>query len=119
MRDRTGYKTEILELYAEAEQDPVAEENFDRIRRALQRNLMFNFDGDSYEISFTKDETNLKFPHELGFQPKDVIVTSEIGTGSVQFNYDRFDPEFLDITTTGVSGTYKIRFIAGIMAGIT
>lgn len=114
---RQGFKREVLELYPEITQDPLLSEQFDRIRRVLEKSFFFNFDGDGYELSFTANQTNLRFPHQLGFQPKDAWLTSEIGTGTLQFNYDKFDPEFLDLTVSGVSGTYTVRFCAGIMAG--
>jgi hypothetical protein len=114
---RTGFKREVLELYAEETQDEVVQENFDRIRRVLEKSFFFNFDGDGYTFDFTGDQTNFRFPHNLGFQPKDAWLTSEIGTGVLQFNYDLFDTEELDITVSGVSGTYSVRFVAGILAG--
>jgi hypothetical protein len=53
------------------------------------------------EIEIDGAVTNLKYPHLLGFQPKDVVVTSQTGAGQITWNYDKFDRELLDITTTG------------------
>ncbi len=113
---RQGFKREVLELYAEQTKDPIVQENFDRIRRVLEKSFFFNFDGDAFEVEFTGNVTNLQFPHNLGFLPKDAWLTSEIGTGTFTFNYELFTSEFIDITTTGVSGTFTVRFIAGVTA---
>ncbi len=52
-------------------------------------------------IQFVAAGTNIRYPHNLGFLPKDVLQTSLVGTGSLTWNYDKFDKEFLDITVTG------------------
>lgn len=53
-----------------------------------------------FEIRFDRAVTNFKFPHNLGYRPRDVIQTSKTGAGSITFNFDRFDALNLDITTT-------------------
>jgi hypothetical protein len=62
-----------------------------------------------YSISITGAVTNYKFPHNLGFVPKDVLVTSVIGS-SPTWNYSLFDATNLDIT---VAGTTVIRAFIG------
>jgi len=114
---RDGFKKEVLELYTELENKDWIQENFDRLRRYLERSFLVNFDGDGFEISFTADQTNFRFPHLLSFQPKDAWITSEEGTGTVVFNYELFTPDVLDLTVSGVTGTYTIRFVAGIVVG--
>jgi len=65
------------------------------------------------EIQTTQAETNKKIPHNLGFQPKDVIQMSEVGAGTITWNYSSFDKTNIDITTTGAVtvrafiGTYE------------
>ena len=55
---------------------------------------------------------DFKFKHNLDFIPKDIIQTAKTGTATVTFNYDRFDENYIDITT---SGAVTVRFLAGSM----
>jgi hypothetical protein len=63
-----------------------------------------------FEIAVKKAETNLNIPHSLGFQPKDIVLTSSIGAGVVTFNYSQFTNKLINITTTGA---VTIRFFGG------
>lgn len=67
-----------------------------------------------FSVTIPKAVTNFKYPHNLGFQPQDIILTSQMGAGTIVFNYDKFDSTNLDITTTGPS---VIRFLAGTYQG--
>lgn len=81
-------------------QDPIARENFRALNDYLQG--LTNLLGFRHiEIVFPRALTHFKVPHNLGFQPKDVIQTSLIGAGALTWNYDKFDSTSLDITTTG------------------
>jgi len=53
------------------------------------------------EIVTTQAETNLRIRHGLTFRPKDILRTKLVGAGALTFNHDKFDKDFLDITTTG------------------
>jgi hypothetical protein len=53
------------------------------------------------EITVPSAQANYKVAHSLGFQPKDVLVTSLTGAGAVTWNYSLFDRDNLDLTTTG------------------
>jgi hypothetical protein len=80
--------------------DPYVRENFSRIRDYVR--LQHQLEGfKHYEITITGAQTHFKFPHNLGFQPKDVLVTSLTGAGSVSWNYDLFDRTNLNLSTTG------------------
>lgn len=70
----------------------------------------FNF----YTITFTQAQTNFLFPHNLGFQPQDIVMTSLTGTGTLTFNYSLFDSTNLNISTTGPC---VVRFLAGTIQG--
>ena len=63
-----------------------------------------------YEITFSDAVTNYRHPHNLGFVPKDVFITSQSGIGVAEFNYELFDKTFFDITT---SDACTVRFFAG------
>lgn len=99
-----------LELLVQETDDFVSKENFDRIRLFINEDLFSKFDGKFYELSLDSSVTNLRFPHRLGFVPKDVILTGNTGAGSVTFNYSLFDQSYMDLTTTGA---VALRFIAG------
>jgi hypothetical protein len=63
-----------------------------------------------FSLSFPNAIANYKLAHNLGFIPKDIIVSSTIGAGSVQFNNGLFDKNNMDISVTGAC---RIRFFAG------
>jgi hypothetical protein len=80
--------------------DTYVRENFSRILDYARQNR--HLDGfKHFEIVAEQAVTNLKIPHNLGFQPKDVLPTWKTGAGDITWNYDQFDRSTLDITTTG------------------
>ena len=80
--------------------DPRARDNWRKLDLFLKEDT--NLSGfHHFEIIIDKAVTNLKYPHKLGFQPKDVLVTSQIGSGTITWNYELFDSDDLNITTTG------------------
>ena len=86
----------------QVEQTPkVVEDNLDRIRQYTESLLMGRFEGYHAEYVIDSAVTNLRIPHGLNFQPKDIIQTSSVGAGVVSWNYELFDREEIDITTTG------------------
>ena len=56
--------------------------------------------------------SNIKIPHGLGFQPKDILVTSTIG-GTVTYNYSLFDRTYLDVDATVVTSPITVRAFVG------
>ena len=55
-----------------------------------------------YQIVIPAAVTNYRFSHNLGFVPKDVLVTSVVGS-SPTWNYTLFDDVSLAITVAGSS----------------
>lgn len=90
-----------LELKLQELQDQVARENFFRIKKFVDQKLFLRGEWVFFEIAVAAAVTNFKFKHGLGFVPTDVLQTSSIGAGVLTWNYDKFDRQFLDITTTG------------------
>lgn len=86
--------------YQEIE-DQYARENFFRLKKFFDAETFLKGEWEFVEFTVPGAITNYRFKHNLGFQPKDVLVTSTIGAGTVQFNYNLFDKDFLDLTTTG------------------
>lgn len=85
-------------------------QNFNKLKSIIEKNNLRYFDCQFYEIDITAAVSNYKYPHNLGFSPKDIIQTSLTGSGSITFNYTSFDKTYLDITTTDAC---KVRFYAG------
>lgn len=63
-----------------------------------------------FELSFIGPQAHMKVKHNLGFQPKDILLTSTIGPGIFNVNFDLTDKDNLDITTTD---SCKIRAFIG------
>ncbi|MCP3682930.1 MAG: hypothetical protein GY861_09590 [bacterium] len=90
-----------IDINTESIEDEVLRDNFVKIREEFEEALFNRFTGKHFEITFTQAETNFKYPHNLGFWPKDVLQTFITGAGAVTWNYGLFDGDDLDITTTG------------------
>lgn len=87
-------------LYIEDFLDPKLRDNFRKLNSFFKEDTnLLGFQ--HFEIVIAGAVTNLKHPHHLGFTPKDVLVTSQIGAGTITWNYSRFNDTDLDITTTG------------------
>jgi hypothetical protein len=102
----------MLELLQSEIQDQYARENFSRIQALADTNPLVRGQWVMKELTFTGAVTNRKIPHGLSFQPKDVVLTSIRGVGTITLNYDRFDLENLDVTTTGAC---VVRLLVGTL----
>jgi hypothetical protein len=76
-------------------------ESFTRIVEFINSQPLLKGDWEFLTLTFTGPVTHYRVKHKLGFIPLDVIQTSFIGSGSLFWNYDNFDREFIDVTTTG------------------
>lgn len=103
-------RRELDLLVEQNDENPIPQENFDRIRLFLEEDLFTKFDGAFFELSFSAAVTNEKVPHNLGFLPSDIFITSQIGAGTITFNQDKTSLTDFDITTTGA---VDVRFVAG------
>jgi len=94
-------------------EDLTVRNNFEVIQDGFREQPILKGKWKFFEISFDGVVTNEKYPHNLGFQPKDILQTSTTGVGDITFNYSSFDKENLDITTSGACtvrafiGTYE------------
>ncbi len=100
----------MLDLLTAQVSDEYARENFKKIQDAWVRNPVSQGIWKVLEIAFYKAETNLKVAHTLNFLPKDVILTSKTGAGSLTINYDKTDLTNLDLTT---SAACVVRLLIG------
>lgn len=89
-----------LKLFVIQVDDEYSRDNFQQIERHAREQSLLRGRFKFFEITFAKAVTNFKFPHKLGFAPKDVIQTSLMGAGVLTWNYARFDATNLDITTS-------------------
>ena len=80
------------------------------VKQELETQPFLNGDWKFFEIEFGRAATAYEFRHGLGFQPKDIIQTSLIGSGTITWNYADFDSTNLNITT---SGACTVRFFVG------
>lgn len=98
------YTTEITEQYSR--------KNFEILRDLVNGSPFFKGGFQFRELSIPTTGTGLKFAHNLGFLPKDVILMSVIG-GTITFNYNRFDSENLDFDATVSSSPMTVRALFG------
>lgn len=63
-----------------------------------------------FELTFSRAETTLDVPHNLGLVPRDIIPTYWTDGVTVTFNRDRFTSTTFNITTSA-AGT--VRFLGG------
>lgn len=77
---------------------------YQRGQDILNSNLQF------FSITFSDAIDNFRYPHKLGFLPKDVFVTAVKEPAFVTFNYSLFTSIYLDITA---SAPCTVRFFAG------
>lgn len=99
-----------LELLLREIEDQHTRENFARLLRYVDEQVILDAEWRVYEILFDSAETNFKYPHKQKFVPDDVIILQVIGDRNVEFNHDKFDATNFDIT---VQGPVFVRFLAG------
>lgn len=99
-----------LELLLREIEDRPTRENFNRLQKFLDSQVILEGNWRLYEIRFDAAATNFKYAHNLKFVPQDVIVLQVIGDRNVEFNHDKFDRTHIDIT---VKGACFVRFLAG------
>lgn len=81
--------------------DPAARDNFLDIEKELNSLPIRKGDWTHLEIVVNSAVANFKFPHSLGFLPKDVIQTAVTNGVNVTWHYSNFTRTHLDITTDG------------------
>lgn len=57
------------------------------------------------EIEVDRAVTSENYRHNLGFTPRDAVITYD--SAGTTLNYDSFDEEFINFTTTG-AGTLRV-----------
>jgi hypothetical protein len=90
-----------MKLNIDRIQDEMVRETIQDIETELNASIFKSGDWKAIEIVFTAAVTNFKYPHNMGFKPKDALTTSLTGAGALTWNYANFDRTNLDISTTG------------------
>lgn len=105
----------MIEFNLDRIEDPYVREIMQRVREEFKNQVLLRGQWRFVELSFTSNITNFKYPHSLGFRPKDLFQTSKVGTGTITYNYSLFDSTNLDITTASTSATdpLVVRFFVG------
>lgn len=92
--------------------DTYLRENIQRISDFINQEVVLSARFKLLTITDAGVQTNLKVAHNLGYTPKDVIVTSAIGSAGYTLNYSLFDSTNIDLDITG-SGTKTLRLLVG------
>jgi len=95
--------------------DPATRRTLQWIKDFLDQFELLKGNFQFFTLTFGRNDTNLKIPHNLGFVPTDFIMTSTIGTGTFTVNYSRMDGTSFDLTIAGTSAAdpLTVRFFAG------
>lgn len=92
--------------------DPVVLENFKKLERYFQgQNQLFGFEHIIVEADKAQDQIRVR--HNLGYTPRDVIVTDQTGA-RVHFLHDKFDSEFIVASSEGKG---RLRAFVGTFHG--
>lgn len=97
-------------LFKKEIEDAFIQENFKRINDFFLEDPVSNGGFKFFEVSIPTAVTGYQHPHNLGYQPKDVILLHNSTNATVTFNYLAFDKTFIDITTSGAT---VLRFLLG------
>ena len=91
----------VLDFFIRELEDQYLETNFRRINEYLYDQVLMRGQFQFFELEFKAAVTNQKIRHFFNFVPKDIIQTSLTGGSTLTWNYDEFDRQFLDVTTSG------------------
>lgn len=108
----------MIQLFLDSLSDEKIRDIFKKITSYLDSRIFLQSDWQFIEITVTTNGT-IKYPHALRIRPLDVIVTSQIGTGTYTFNYESFNRETISLTTSGITDQLKIRAFIGSYDGGT
>lgn len=89
-------------------------ENFKRIQDLADQNVFLRNDFFFRTYTFPLAVTNFNVPHGLKFTPKDLILLSITGAGTLTVNYAQFSAQNLNFTT---SGACVVRILVGSVDG--
>lgn len=88
-------------FFLEEVEDVYIRDNFRRLQNAMGVEAVLQADFKFFEITATDSVLNFDYVHNLGYQPKDVMLLSVTDEESVTFHYDAFTKTTIQFTTTG------------------
>lgn len=91
----------MVKLRLEEISDPATRENFQKLDNEFASNPIIKGRWRFIEMTFLGAVTNFKYPHGLGFTPKDKFELSVNGAGTVTWHYPSFDRTNIQVSTTG------------------
>jgi hypothetical protein len=91
---------EQLKLLVKEVENEYSQENFKRLQDFINGQPLMKGIFKFFEITYPAAASFEGFTHGLGFQPKDVIMTSVTGGATVTWHYENFDSEKVYITTS-------------------
>lgn len=100
----------MIDLILKDVQDEYAQENFSRLKNFIDAQVFFEGDFKLFDITIPGKFSDFKQLHGLSFIPSDIIMLSGFGDMNFYFTHQKFDKQFLYITT---NGPVRIRFLAG------
>lgn len=100
----------MIDLILKDVVDEYAKENFFRLRKFIDSQVLFEGDFKFFDLEIPRKATNFKILHGLTFTPSDIIQLSASGDLNYYFTYQKFDSQYIYVTT---NGPVRIRFLAG------
>lgn len=112
----TQPQTPIPNLLTKEIQDIFTRKNFQSLVEYFQnQNQLVNFE--FFELNLTAATAGVQtLSHELGYTPKDVLITQMTGNGAIAFQFGAFTSTSISYTATGPC---RVRFFLGTYFGDT
>lgn len=100
----------MIDLILKDVVDEFAKENFFRLRKFIDKQVLFEGDFKLFDIEIPAASTSFKVAHGLTFIPADIIQLSAQGDLNYYFIYQRTDSQYIYINA---HGPVRLRFLAG------
>jgi hypothetical protein len=100
-----------LNLLISQVKDTIVRENFQRIFNYLGGNPPVQADLEFLTFIVPTPGTtvtNFTVAHNLGYTPKDILVSSIIGNGTITWNYASFDSTNLNLSIAGATAGQQV-----------
>lgn len=102
----------MIKFHLSRIEDVSIQKNFEILRDFSNKNPFMKGSFRHIEFEVPATGSNLKYRHSLGFTPKDVLLTSQVG-GTITFLYNSFDNEFIYFNATVSTSPLTVRAFLG------
>ena len=108
----------LINLFIPEVKDEFIKENFIKLSDFFDRDAVLNTTFKHLELTYASDGTFLA-AHTFSYAPKDVIQTSQKGTGAITYNYSAFTNTHISVTVSGSSSSdpLVVRLFVGTYNG--